>query len=200
VLAGAETQVMSLWKVDDAATRHLMVEYYQQLLTAKTSRAEALRKVQEAMLQHQQWQHPFFWASFIPSGAWTPLVDTESRHTATEGATAPPPIVVAQDVPPARVQLRSGDGTLPAPMSREGRNTSTDAQTVIPPALPAPAPLADTTVALAGGQTLGIKGRAEHDGLRIVEVMIGSPAEAGKLRIGDLITQVDGQLCNQEKR
>jgi CHAT domain-containing protein/tetratricopeptide (TPR) repeat protein len=83
VLAGAETQVMSLWKVDDTATRHLMVEYYQQLLTAGADRAEALRQVQLAMLQHQQWQHPFFWASFIPSGAWIPLAGTEPGHATT---------------------------------------------------------------------------------------------------------------------
>jgi hypothetical protein len=35
VLAGAESQVMSLWKVDDQATKHLMVEYYRRLCQAK---------------------------------------------------------------------------------------------------------------------------------------------------------------------
>lgn len=73
VMAGAETQVMSLWKVHDEATRDLMVEYYKQLLNQGAGRAEALRKVQLAMLRQKKWQHPYYWASFIASGAWTPL-------------------------------------------------------------------------------------------------------------------------------
>jgi CHAT domain-containing protein len=73
VMAGAETQVMSLWQVEDKATRDLMVEYYHRLLTNGAGRIEALREVQLAMLKGKQWQEPFYWASFIASGAWTPL-------------------------------------------------------------------------------------------------------------------------------
>jgi CHAT domain-containing protein len=32
VIAGTETQIMSLWEVDDAATRDLMVDYYDRLI------------------------------------------------------------------------------------------------------------------------------------------------------------------------
>lgn len=71
VIAGAESQVMSLWKVSDTTTRDLMIAYYERLL-AGIGRAEALRQAQLAMLQSPQ-QHPFYWAAFIPSGAWTPL-------------------------------------------------------------------------------------------------------------------------------
>jgi CHAT domain-containing protein len=45
VLAGAESQVVSLWKVADAATRDLMVAHYRQLLAGE-GRAEALRQAQ----------------------------------------------------------------------------------------------------------------------------------------------------------
>jgi CHAT domain-containing protein len=83
VLAGAESQVMSLWQVDDAATRDLMVAYYRRL-EAGEGRAEALRAVQLEMLRgvaggatdatpaarQPNRTHPFYWASFIQSGDW----------------------------------------------------------------------------------------------------------------------------------
>jgi CHAT domain-containing protein len=69
VLAGSDSQVMSLWKVSDSATRDLMIGFYQRL-QAGEGRAEALRNVQLAMLRGSRWTHPFFWASFIESGDW----------------------------------------------------------------------------------------------------------------------------------
>jgi CHAT domain-containing protein/tetratricopeptide (TPR) repeat protein len=69
VVAGSETQVMSLWKVDDDATRDLMIAFYKEL-KGGAGRAAALRKVQNAMLANRQTAHPYFWAAFIPSGAW----------------------------------------------------------------------------------------------------------------------------------
>ena len=50
VLAGSESQVMSLWQVSDAATRDLMAEYYKRL-QAGEGRTEALRQVQLMMIQ-----------------------------------------------------------------------------------------------------------------------------------------------------
>ncbi|MDY7012082.1 MAG: tetratricopeptide repeat protein [Cyanobacteriota bacterium] len=69
VIAGAESQVMSLWAVSDEGTKDLMVEYYQRLLRGE-GRSEALRQVQLEMLSEQRYSHPFFWAAFIPSGEW----------------------------------------------------------------------------------------------------------------------------------
>jgi CHAT domain-containing protein len=71
-IAGAESQVMSLWKVSDEGTKDLMVSYYQRLLKNE-GRSEALRQVQLEMLRSAKYQHPYFWASFIPSGDWTPM-------------------------------------------------------------------------------------------------------------------------------
>lgn len=68
-LAGAESVVTTLWKVDDAATRDLMVEYYDRLRMGQ-GRAEALRSTQLKMLKSSRWQHPYYWASFIESGDW----------------------------------------------------------------------------------------------------------------------------------
>jgi CHAT domain-containing protein/Tfp pilus assembly protein PilF len=67
VLAGAETQVMSLWAVSDKATQELMVSYYRGLQQGQ-GRSEALRKVQLEMLKNPSRQHPYYWASFILSG------------------------------------------------------------------------------------------------------------------------------------
>jgi CHAT domain-containing protein/lipopolysaccharide biosynthesis regulator YciM len=72
VLAGSESQVMSLWSVNDEATRDLMIEYYTRL-QAGEGRAEALRKVQLKMLANKNRRHPYYWASFIESGEWANL-------------------------------------------------------------------------------------------------------------------------------
>ena len=72
VLAGAETQMMSLWPVSDEGTRDLMIGYYQ-ALQAGQGRGEALRQVQLQMLARPDRQHPFYWASFIQSGEWASL-------------------------------------------------------------------------------------------------------------------------------
>lgn len=71
-LAGAQTQVMSLWSVDDQATKDLMVAYYQRLQRGE-SRGEALRQVQLQLMQDSRYTKPFFWSGFIISGDWRPL-------------------------------------------------------------------------------------------------------------------------------
>jgi CHAT domain-containing protein len=72
VLAGSETQVMSLWSVSDQGTKELMVDYYKRLLRGE-GRGEALRRVQLRMLKNPKRRHPFYWASFIQSGEWANL-------------------------------------------------------------------------------------------------------------------------------
>lgn len=73
VLAGSETQVLSLWDVDDLATRDLMKSYYGALLAGQ-GRAEALRSVQLKMLSSSRRKHPSYWAGFIVSSDWRPLL------------------------------------------------------------------------------------------------------------------------------
>ncbi len=69
LVAGSQTQVMSLWKVDDNATRDLMIGFYQKLREGR-GRGESLRQVQLEMLKRKEYSHPYFWAAFIPSGNW----------------------------------------------------------------------------------------------------------------------------------
>jgi CHAT domain-containing protein/tetratricopeptide (TPR) repeat protein len=68
-MAGASSQVMSLWQVSDEATRELMVGFYRALIAGK-GRAAALREVQLSMRHRADRAHPFYWAAFVFAGDW----------------------------------------------------------------------------------------------------------------------------------
>lgn len=72
VIAGAESLVMSLWQVDDTATRDLMTRFYRKLERGQ-GRSEALRTAQLEMLAKPATRHPYFWAAFQPAGASAPI-------------------------------------------------------------------------------------------------------------------------------
>jgi CHAT domain-containing protein len=86
VLAGAESQVVSLWNVSDSSARVLMRDYYDELARG-TGRAEALRSAKLHMLHEPRYAHPYYWAAFIPAGNWRPLdkntIRSQSRHPMT---------------------------------------------------------------------------------------------------------------------
>jgi CHAT domain-containing protein len=72
--AGAPRVICSLWKVDDAATKALMVRFYELWNpTPESGRqglpaATALRQAQEFVRSHPdhpEWEHPFFWAAWV---------------------------------------------------------------------------------------------------------------------------------------
>ena len=71
-IAGAESQLFSLWRIQDLATKDLMVNFYQKLVAGQ-GRGEALRQTQLEMLQNEKYQHPYYWAAFVHSGDWTPM-------------------------------------------------------------------------------------------------------------------------------
>ncbi|HKX31312.1 MAG TPA: CHAT domain-containing tetratricopeptide repeat protein, partial [Blastocatellia bacterium] len=72
VLAGSQSQVMSLWPVPDETTKDLMVPYYRALRQG-AGRGDGLRRVQLRMLRSRSQRHPFYWAAFIQSGDWSRL-------------------------------------------------------------------------------------------------------------------------------
>ncbi len=96
-VAGARSVVAGLWQVDDAATRQLMVQFYDKLWNKKLPKLEALRQAQLWMLREgDTWMRkegisrsmidvkvpkerlgkddgrlpPYYWAAFILSGDW----------------------------------------------------------------------------------------------------------------------------------
>jgi CHAT domain-containing protein/Tfp pilus assembly protein PilF len=72
VIAGAQTELLSLWNVSDSRTVDLMQRYYSELAHAG-GRSEALRAAQLGMLDADPHLHPYYWAPFIVSGDPGPL-------------------------------------------------------------------------------------------------------------------------------
>jgi CHAT domain-containing protein/Tfp pilus assembly protein PilF len=99
VLAGAQSELMTLWQVEDEPTKELMVSWYSQLQKG-IGRMEALYRAQLAALRGEALpvtnarlrgvkledraeqgadpsvagsRHPYYWASFILSGATGPI-------------------------------------------------------------------------------------------------------------------------------
>ena len=72
VMAGSQSQVLSLWLVSDDGTKDLMVKYYQGLKAGK-GRHQSLRDAQLEFLSTKGYEHPYFWAAFVPSGNWAGL-------------------------------------------------------------------------------------------------------------------------------
>jgi CHAT domain-containing protein len=71
VLAGAQTLLMSLWKVPDEQTKELMIDFYKRLLSGKP-RAGALREAQLAI--RERYSDPYYWGAFICQGNPDPLM------------------------------------------------------------------------------------------------------------------------------
>ncbi|MGK7898733.1 MAG: CHAT domain-containing protein [Xenococcus sp. (in: cyanobacteria)] len=76
VRAGARSTMATLWSVGDESTAELMGEFYHQLInTEDINKAEALQKAQIKILHnqeldHEYWDHPYYWASFVLLGNW----------------------------------------------------------------------------------------------------------------------------------
>jgi CHAT domain-containing protein len=65
LMAGANSLLMSLWQVDDAATQQLMVDFYTFWLGG-TEKHEAFRQAQLKNKQH--YNDPYYWGGFIMIG------------------------------------------------------------------------------------------------------------------------------------
>jgi CHAT domain-containing protein/Tfp pilus assembly protein PilF len=73
-VAGAQSVVTSLWRVNDAKTAELMEGFYAQLAKGLPKDA-ALRQAKLDYLRahpHDE-AHPFFWAAFVPIGDMSPI-------------------------------------------------------------------------------------------------------------------------------
>lgn len=65
IIAGAKTVLMSLWTVDDQATKDLMVAFYTQFMQSKNKR-QSLRTAQLQMLA--KYKYPYYWGPFVMVG------------------------------------------------------------------------------------------------------------------------------------
>jgi CHAT domain-containing protein len=78
-VAGARSTLLSLWKVDDAATAEFMIRYYKRL-KAGEGRADALAAVQREFRsgsvkgsRGEDWSAPYYWAAWQLTGDWGPI-------------------------------------------------------------------------------------------------------------------------------
>jgi hypothetical protein len=73
-VAGVRTLVMSLWQVEDEASRAWMRELYENRLVHGQSTIDSVHEANIAVLESRRQAglstHPFFWAGFIASGDW----------------------------------------------------------------------------------------------------------------------------------
>ena len=73
-IAGARTVIMSLWSVDDGATRGWMRALYEGRLSKRLSTADAVHTASLTVLRARrakgQSTHPFYWAAFVAAGDW----------------------------------------------------------------------------------------------------------------------------------
>ncbi len=67
VVAGAKTLIMSLWKVDDTATKQLMIAFYQNWFKSGDKRA-SFRQAQLQLLNSTNFKEPYFWGAFVITG------------------------------------------------------------------------------------------------------------------------------------
>jgi CHAT domain-containing protein/lipopolysaccharide biosynthesis regulator YciM len=66
--AGAASVVASLWKVSDASTALLMVDFYEQL--RDHDKTGALCAAQRRLMKSEYYAEPFYWAPFVVIGDW----------------------------------------------------------------------------------------------------------------------------------
>jgi CHAT domain-containing protein len=64
-VAGAEALIMSLWKVDDAATQLLMKNFYSAWLKLG-NKHQAFKQAQVQLMR--QYKEPFYWGAFVMMG------------------------------------------------------------------------------------------------------------------------------------
>jgi CHAT domain-containing protein/tetratricopeptide (TPR) repeat protein len=73
-IAGARTVIMSLWSVDDQATRLWMRALYEGRLQKHLSTADAMHQASLSVLHARrlrgQSTNPFYWAGFVAAGDW----------------------------------------------------------------------------------------------------------------------------------
>jgi len=73
-IAGVRTVIMSLWSVEDEATRQWMRALYEARLNDRLDTAESVRAASLRVLRDRRAKrlstHPFYWGAFVSAGDW----------------------------------------------------------------------------------------------------------------------------------
>jgi len=73
-VAGVRTLIMSLWPVDDEATRQWMTTLYRSRLEEGSATVDAVRAAASNIVRTRRESgestHPFYWAAFVAAGDW----------------------------------------------------------------------------------------------------------------------------------
>ena len=70
IKAGARSALASLWFINDRATSNLVTDFYRNLQDPTLSRATALQRAQQKLLQDPSYQHPGYWSPFLLINNW----------------------------------------------------------------------------------------------------------------------------------
>ncbi|MDY6781728.1 MAG: CHAT domain-containing protein [Cyanobacteriota bacterium] len=70
VRSGVGSTLATLWKVSDDSTVEVMKVFYQELQKPGVTKAEALHRAQQSLLNQQRYQEPYYWGSYILVGSW----------------------------------------------------------------------------------------------------------------------------------
>jgi CHAT domain-containing protein len=70
IKAGARSALATLWHVADKASSQLVTHFYEALQEPSVSRAQALQRAQIELLNHPDYQSPFFWSPFLLINNW----------------------------------------------------------------------------------------------------------------------------------
>jgi CHAT domain-containing protein/predicted Zn-dependent protease with MMP-like domain len=70
VNTAVKSVLASLWSINDAATLTLVKKFYTEWYKNRVSKAEALRRAQQALISSGKYAHPYYWAPFVLVGNW----------------------------------------------------------------------------------------------------------------------------------
>ncbi len=70
IRADTRSVVAGLWPLNDQATAVFMSNFYQTLALAGTTKSQAFRQAQLALLQDPKFQAPYYWSPYVLVGNW----------------------------------------------------------------------------------------------------------------------------------
>lgn len=70
IKAGARSALATLWFINDQAASELVAEFYRQLRDPSVTKATALQRAQQKLMEHPVYRHPAYWSPFLLLNNW----------------------------------------------------------------------------------------------------------------------------------